>query len=197
MQHILHLPCGRRRAQAAASWRLWRLWRVWRARLASHRPRAASTSTCSISSVLDVRAGSGKSALAAELARATGNAGGLIRVHVDDQMDAKALLGAYVCTAVSGEFAWQPGPLTQVRVTCGQCQLLDTHFFLSPQVKTDFLTVTCLCWLEEGVKATQYQQVYNWGGTVKTRPFRFAESCEVPEVFYSTGHYTGRHGLTE
>jgi len=61
------------------------------------------------------RAGSGKSALAAELARLTGNAAGLIRVHVDDQMDAKALLGAYVCTAVPGEFAWQPGPLTQAR----------------------------------------------------------------------------------
>ena len=35
-------------------------------------------------------------------------------MHVDDQMDAKALLGTYVCTAVPGEFAWQPGPLTQV-----------------------------------------------------------------------------------
>jgi hypothetical protein len=34
-------------------------------------------------------------------------------------MDAKSLLGAYVCTAVPGEFAWQPGPLTQVRTrTC-------------------------------------------------------------------------------
>ncbi len=60
-------------------------------------------------------AGSGKSALAAELARVTGRAGDLIRVHVDDQMDAKALLGAYVCTAVPGEFTWQPGPLTQAR----------------------------------------------------------------------------------
>lgn len=37
-----------------------------------------------------------------------------VRIHLDDQMDAKSLLGAYVCTAVPGEFAWQPGPLTQV-----------------------------------------------------------------------------------
>ena len=87
----------------------------------------------------EARAGSGKSALAAELARATGNAGGLIRVHVDDQMDAKALLGAYVCTAVPSEFAWQPGPLTQVRVTCGQCQLLVIQILLCPQLKTNFL----------------------------------------------------------
>jgi midasin len=37
----------------------------------------------------------------------------MIRIHLDDQMDAKSLLGAYVCTAVPGEFAWQPGPLAQ------------------------------------------------------------------------------------
>lgn len=36
----------------------------------------------------------------------------MIRIHLDDQMDAKSLLGAYVCTSVPGEFAWQPGPLT-------------------------------------------------------------------------------------
>ncbi|EIE25917.1 hypothetical protein COCSUDRAFT_12734, partial [Coccomyxa subellipsoidea C-169] len=56
--------------------------------------------------------GSGKSAVVEELAAATGNSD-FIHVHVDDQMDAKSLLGAYVCTAVPGEFVWQPGPLTQ------------------------------------------------------------------------------------
>lgn len=50
-----------------------------------------------------------------ELAALTGNAPDLVSVHVDDQMDAKSLLGAYVCTSVPGEFLWQPGPLTQVR----------------------------------------------------------------------------------
>ena len=39
----------------------------------------------------------------------------MVRLQLDDQMDAKSLLGAYTCTAVPGEFAWQPGPLTQVR----------------------------------------------------------------------------------
>lgn len=48
------------------------------------------------------------------LAAATGN-GDMVRLQLDDQMDAKSLLGAYTCTAVPGEFAWQPGPLTQVR----------------------------------------------------------------------------------
>lgn len=38
----------------------------------------------------------------------------MVRLHLDDQMDSKALMGAYVCTARPGEFVWQPGPLTQV-----------------------------------------------------------------------------------
>ena len=49
------------------------------------------------------------------LAAATGNARDLVRMQLDDQVDAKSLLGAYVCTAVPGEFAWQPGLLTQVQ----------------------------------------------------------------------------------
>ena len=61
--------------------------------------------------------GSGKTALVDELARMTGNMD-LVRLHLDDQTDAKSLLGAYVCTAVPGEFVWQPGPLTQVRGAC-------------------------------------------------------------------------------
>ena len=58
-------------------------------------------------------AGSGKSALVDELASRTGNAD-YITVHVDDQMDSKTLLGAYIATTTPGEFTWQPGLLTQV-----------------------------------------------------------------------------------
>lgn len=47
------------------------------------------------------------------MAAATGNSDA-IHVTLDDQMDSKSLLGAYVCTAVPGEFTWQPGPVTQV-----------------------------------------------------------------------------------
>ena len=60
-----------------------------------------------------VPAGSGKSALVNELASRTGNAD-YITVHVDDQMDSKTLLGAYIATTTPGEFTWQPGLLTQV-----------------------------------------------------------------------------------
>ena len=57
------------------------------------------------------------------LAAATGNARDLVRMQLDDQVDAKSLLGAYICTAVPGEFAWQPGLLTQVQSKCcpSQC----------------------------------------------------------------------------
>lgn len=58
-------------------------------------------------------AGSGKTAIVNELAAATGNQD-MVRITLDDQMDAKSLLGAYVCTATPGEFVWQPGPLTKV-----------------------------------------------------------------------------------
>lgn len=37
----------------------------------------------------------------------------VVRIHMDDQMDSKTLLGAYVCTDVAGEFEWRPGALTQ------------------------------------------------------------------------------------
>lgn len=40
----------------------------------------------------------------------------ILYLHLDDQMDAKSLMGTYVCTSRPGEFAWQPGPLTQAVV---------------------------------------------------------------------------------
>jgi hypothetical protein len=69
-----------------------------------------------------LRPGCGKSALVDALAAATGNGGDLVRLQLDDQVDAKSLLGAYVCTAVPGEFVWQPGLLTQARRWNGPCK---------------------------------------------------------------------------
>ena len=40
-----------------------------------------------------------------------------IWIQIDDQMDAKSLVGAYVCTSTPGEFRWQPGPLAEVYFT--------------------------------------------------------------------------------
>ncbi|GAB5030704.1 midasin-like protein [Nannochloropsis oceanica] len=55
--------------------------------------------------------GCGKSLLLRFLAHATNNAD-MLEMHLDDQADAKALLGAVVCGETPGEFLWRAGPLT-------------------------------------------------------------------------------------
>ena len=57
--------------------------------------------------------GAGKTALVEEAARWCGTLDGLIRIHLDDGMDSKTLIGAYACTETPGEFVWRPGALTQ------------------------------------------------------------------------------------
>jgi len=47
------------------------------------------------------------------VARKLGKDKSLIRIHLDDQMDSKTLLGSYVCTDTPGEFLWKAGALTQ------------------------------------------------------------------------------------
>lgn len=41
---------------------------------------------------------------------------GFLRIQLGDQTDSKMLLGQYRCTDVPGEFVWQPGVLTQVKI---------------------------------------------------------------------------------
>lgn len=43
-----------------------------------------------------------------------GSNNGFLRIQLGDQTDSKMLLGQYRCTEIPGEFAWQPGVLTQV-----------------------------------------------------------------------------------
>ena len=57
----------------------------------------------------------------------------MVRIHLDDQMDSKALMGAYVCTARPGEFVWQPGPLTQA-VAQGRWVLVEDANLAPPEV---------------------------------------------------------------
>ena len=58
----------------------------------------------------------------------------MVRIHLDDQMDSKALMGAYVCTARPGEFMWQPGPLTQA-VAQGRWMLVEDINLAPPEVR--------------------------------------------------------------
>ncbi|KAJ1474934.1 P-loop containing nucleoside triphosphate hydrolase protein [Baffinella frigidus] len=57
--------------------------------------------------------GAGKTALIEEAARWCGKLDSLIRIHLDDGMDSKTLIGSYACTETPGEFVWRPGALTQ------------------------------------------------------------------------------------
>jgi hypothetical protein len=65
--------------------------------------------------------GSGKTALIEYVATLTGNSNSMIRVHLDDQMDSKTLVGSYVCTETPGEFVWQAGALTQAMEQVRPC----------------------------------------------------------------------------
>lgn len=62
--------------------------------------------------------GSGKSSLVRELAVAfspstTIHRDQLLEIHVDEETDAKTLIGSYTMTDIPGEFVWKPGALTQ------------------------------------------------------------------------------------
>lgn len=68
--------------------------------------------------------GSGKSALLTELASRMGQRQEVVRVHMDEQIDSKVLLGTYVTTEEPGEFTWQAGVVTQA-VAQGRWLLLE------------------------------------------------------------------------
>ena len=54
--------------------------------------------------------GCGKTALLGELARRLGRGASMVKVHLDEQLDSKVLLGSYVCSEAAGAFQWQPNP---------------------------------------------------------------------------------------
>eukprot|EP00954_Amorphochlora_amoebiformis_P003046 238868-Amorphochlora_amoeboformis.AAC.1 len=61
--------------------------------------------------LLEGPAGSGKSTLLREFARRVGRdeapGGGLLFLHLDDQIDSRSLLGTYTCTDIPGQFRWR------------------------------------------------------------------------------------------
>jgi midasin len=77
------------------------------------RARSASAGGGGISAVAGSVLSSGRSQLDA-----------LVTVHLDEQVDSRALLGSYVCGAEPGEFVWQPGVVTQA-VAEGRWLLLE------------------------------------------------------------------------
>lgn len=58
-------------------------------------------------------AGSGKTALILDVARELNVAASMITLHLNEQTDAKLLIGMYTTGSTPGSFAWRPGVLTQ------------------------------------------------------------------------------------
>ncbi|KAI9675420.1 MAG: hypothetical protein M1817_001324 [Caeruleum heppii] len=57
--------------------------------------------------------GSGKTLLIEDLARALGTGGSMVKLHLNEQTDAKMLVGTYTADATPGTFSWKAGVLTQ------------------------------------------------------------------------------------
>ncbi|KAI1282275.1 hypothetical protein F5Y07DRAFT_234953 [Xylaria sp. FL0933] len=56
--------------------------------------------------------GSGKTSVVHELARELGMESGMVTLHLNEQTDAKMLVGLYSTDSKPGSFSWQPGVLT-------------------------------------------------------------------------------------
>lgn len=76
----------------------------------------------------------------------------MVRIHLDDQMDSKSLVGAYVCTARPGEFVWQPGPLAQA-VAQGRWVVVEDANLAPPEVLAALVPLLERCVLEVAARA--------------------------------------------
>lgn len=90
-----------------------------------------------------------------------------IRIHLDDQMDAKSLLGGYVCTSKPGEFSWSPGPV--VRAMQNGCWLVLENLNLA---STEVIT------LIQSVSKTNKIHIASRGQVIKAQHgFRLIATC--------------------
>ncbi|KAH8705746.1 putative midasin [Talaromyces proteolyticus] len=56
---------------------------------------------------------SGKTCLVNDISRTMGQGASMVTLHLNEQTDAKSLLGMYATSSMTGAFAWQPGVLTK------------------------------------------------------------------------------------
>jgi midasin len=56
---------------------------------------------------------SGKTSLVNDIAKTMGQGSSMVTLHLNEQTDAKSLLGMYATSSLTGAFAWQPGVLTK------------------------------------------------------------------------------------
>lgn len=99
-----------------------------------------------------------------------------IRIHLDDQMDAKSLLGGYVCTSRPGEFSWSPGPV--VRAMQNGCWLVLENLNLA---STEVIT------LIQSLSKTNKIHIASRGQVIKAQHgFRLIATCTTTSSSPST-----------
>ncbi|KAL9004418.1 MAG: hypothetical protein Q9188_002756 [Gyalolechia gomerana] len=114
--------------------------------------------------------GSGKTALLRDAARQLGCDKGMVVIHLNEQTDAKLLIGMYTTAGGPGSFKWQPGVLTKA-VTEGRWVFVE-NFDRAPAE----IVSTLLPLLERGEL-----QVPHWGQTIRAAPgFKLIATVSPP-----------------
>ena len=103
--------------------------------------------------------GTGKTSLIRDLARQLGKFSSMVTLHLNQQTDAKMLIGMYTSAKTPGSFSWQPGVLTTA-VKEGRWVLIE-DFDHAP---TDIIS-TLLPLLERGELL-----IPDWGETIRAAP---------------------------
>ena len=103
--------------------------------------------------------GSGKTSIVRYAARVMGKEQTMINLHLNEQTDAKTLLGMYTSTSESNSFSWQPGILTQ-GVLEGRWVLIENLDRAPPEV------ISILLSLLEG----RGLFITHWGESVRPGP---------------------------
>ncbi|KAL8948650.1 MAG: hypothetical protein Q9222_005182, partial [Ikaeria aurantiellina] len=103
--------------------------------------------------------GAGKSSLVRDIARRLGHEERMLVLHLNEQTDAKLLIGMYTSAGGSGSFAWQPGVLTKA-VMEGRWVIIEDYNRASAEIVSMLLPL-----LER-----QELLVAHWGETVRAAP---------------------------
>ena len=103
--------------------------------------------------------GAGKTSLIRDLARELGKTSSMVTLHLNEQTDAKMLIGMYTSAKAPGSFSWQPGILTTA-VMEGRWVVIEDL----DHAPTDIIS-TLLPLLERGELL-----IPNWGETIRAAP---------------------------
>ncbi len=103
--------------------------------------------------------GAGKTSVIRDLARELGKTSSMVTLHLNEQTDAKMLIGMYTSDKTPGSFNWQPGVLTTAVVEGRWVVVEDLD-----RAPTDIIS-TLLPLLERGELL-----IPNWGETIRAAP---------------------------